>query len=405
MKNADGSYSYSRGTKIPVTIVPVPKSDVADSNRNSAKLRNLLHNGGSLFNGQSAAGTLTIFKNDIAPFIAGDTVDSALDDLNFATGGQGKAWKIVTFGINFADPIRTGKFLVRWIGYSTQTTGLGAGVSEFSGLLFDFGFYLDKSLFVGADTWQVTVDLTLNPLAIVPGTLCYFAQQFRDPQTPELGQGPFTDVNNVFDDNNGPTIGASQDVFWFDNPPDGIYDETEPDNFGVDHPNAGTIMLNIQVGTGNTTTLNPANFQWIRGVPMDGTLSSLWFQDTSYAIARAGLTLFSGEAPAQLVTQTFAPTTAITSLRIDVVSHDNTPNLNMRIDLFDFATGSYVNVYSGAGSTSDQTVTAFAPTPADFVDPATNTIQSKISWKTAGLILTWPWNVSVNMVRYTVTDS
>ncbi|MCH8978995.1 MAG: hypothetical protein IH945_07100 [Armatimonadetes bacterium] len=333
---------------------------------------------------------------------------SALDDLVLVNGSQGQAWKIVTFGVNLVQ--RSDKFLVRWQGWDTFTGGQGPGVSAFSGVLFDFGFYLDPVVdFQGTfnGSFVVFVDLTFEPYAIVPNLTCFFAQQFREPHVvgnppEEDGEGSFVPNVEMVYAANGPQIGSSEDLFYHDNPPDGIYDETEIDTFGEDFPGAN-FLLAIEIGSGQTLSRTPFSFQWIRGFLQSGNLGSLWDDDGNYNVAKAGLTLFAGEPPAQLIVETFVPTATIDALRFDLVAKVNTPGLSQRIEAFNFSTSQWVVLNEVPATTTDSTVTSVTANPSDFVDPVNLIIRMKVSWYKTGFTLLWPWTVSVDQVHWIIT--
>jgi hypothetical protein len=341
-------------------------------------------------------------------FIAADS-PSVLDDLVLTVAGNGQAWKIITFGVNLTTGDRSSKFLVRYRGFETYVGGLGPGVMAFDDEFMDFGFYLNRNIFPAGDsTFLVTGDLTLNPIAIVPNQTCYLAQQFREPHpggpSQEDGEGPFTDVWNVF--STGPQVGTSEDLFWYDSPADGIYDETEPDNFGEEAPpGSGNFAFTVVVGSGTTTTVNPFQYQWVRGVYQSGSVGSLWFLDANYNIAKAGLVLFPNEPPAQIVVDSFAPTNAPTSIRLDVWAKVNTAGLSMKIEFWNFSTNQWAQVASSSVGTTDTFLVGFAQNPTLFVSPVDGSLKAKVSFYRTGLTLVWPWTVSVNQIRWTITDS
>ena len=412
LRNPDGTVSNVSGVPINVTITPI----TADTYKARTATLRPPAPFAELTLGVSAKPAFlpaneTVYKNDLGSNFVAEEGNSCLDDMTLTAGADNKAWKIVTFGVHLATTSRTGKFLVRWIGWETYTTGRGAGVSAFDDQLFDAGFYLERGTFSsGSDTFQLTIDLTASPIFIVPNQTCYFAQQYREPHVvgsppAEDGEGQFTSTWNVFS-NQGPQVGGSEDLFWFDDPqPDGVYDETEVDNFGTENPGAGNFFFEIAVASTNTQDLNPISFQWLRGQAVSGTLGSLWFDDQSYLVGRKFFVLNAAEAPIQLVTETFSPTQAITSLRIDVDAKVSTSGLGMKIELYNFTTNQYVQVYNAAASTSDLRGIGFAANPSQFVQSGTNTIRAKTSFYQIGIVLNNGWTASVDQVQWKVTTS
>jgi hypothetical protein len=411
IKNPDGTYSIGRpGFSIPITITRVDPRGVVTPVGGAKVPPNVGKPPKKDRNIWPAA--TTVYQNDSGSYYVCDQGPSCLDDLVQSAAGNNKAWKLVDFGVHLTSADRSGKFLVRWRGFETYTAGLGPGVMAFSDEFFDAGFYLQRSTFPpgppeGA-TYLVQGDLSLAPVFIVPNQTCFLAFQFREPHpggpSMEDGEGPFTNEWTVYSDL-GPQIGTSEDLFWYDSPADGIYDETEPDNFGPEFPGAGNFLFKAQVGTGNTTTIQPFSYQWFRGNYQSGNIGSLWFNDANYNVAKAGLVLFPSEPPAQLIAETFSPTFTPVGLRLDVDAKVNTPGLNMRIEMFNFSTNQYVQLWSGPVGTTDQYQIAFASTPAQFVQPGTAVMRAKVSFYRTGLTLVWPWTASVDLINWVVTNS
>ncbi len=406
VKNALGAYSFSKGARIGVTITPI-KAEIARGKEGRATSGPMVPGGGRDMLGVAA--NSVVYQNDSGTFFVAADGPSCLDDLQLTAAANNKAWKIVSFGVHLDSTDRSGKFLVRWRGFQTYTTQLGPGVMAFDDEMFDFGFYLQRSQFPSSDTtFVVTVDLTLNPLAIVPDQTCYLAQQFRQPQLPvEHGEGLFDGSTwNVFS-SAGPQVGFSEDLFWYDSPPDGVYDETEVDAFDPNEggAGAGNFYFKIEVGSGTTTSLSPFTYTWIRGVYQSGNIGSLWFDDSNYNIAKAGLVLFPNEPPAQIQVETFSPTLSPTSMRIDVDAKVNTAGLSMKVELWNYTTGQWVNVVSGPVATADTTMIGFGATPPQFVDQSSGTMRAKVSFYRTGLTLVWPWTASVDRITWTITNS
>lgn len=356
---------------------------------------------------------LTTYQNEFGTYFVAAEGPSCLDDQVHTAAGNGVPWKIVKFGVHISNDSRTGKFLVRWRGYETFTGSLGPGVSAFSDEFFDAGFYIERNQFPptppGQSTFIVTGDLTLNPIFVVPNQTCFLASQFRQPHPLgplfEDGEGPFTTEWNVFA-NNGPQIGTSEDLFWYDSPADGIYDETEVDAFDPEEggAGAGNFVFKTEIGSGPTQTVNPFMFNWIRGTFLSGNVGSLWFDDSNYNVARAGFTLFPGEPPAQVVVESLSPTANPAAMRFDVDAKASTPGLSMKVELFNFVTNQYVQVVAGPVGTADTALIGFSATPAQCVQPGTNTIRAKVSFYRTGITLQWPWTVSVDRTAWSITS-
>ena len=148
---------------------------------------------------------------------------------------------------------------------------------------------------------------------------------------------------------------------------------------------------------------SPTDATWIRGTVQSGTTASLASEDGDYFVARAGLVLFAGEAPAQLSVVSVAPTGQVLSLELDVVAKANTPGLSQRTSLWNWTTNSWVTVgQSPVGTGNTLQSSSATGTLADYVDPATHGIRARIVWFQNGLVLLWPWLVSVDRVGWRI---
>lgn len=405
--NAKGERVDVTGTVIQYRIQPIKAREFGSPGADRSRGRRpnpRSGRGGGLE--EPASADIVVYQNDTGDNAYTPNNSSSLDDLVLIPGSENKAWRIVSFAVNLGDfgGGRTDKFLVRWRSWETPDPGQGPGQPAFIDELFDFGFYLDPLVdfpsTIGA--FEVTVDLSLSPIAIVPNRVCYFAQQYREPTFPEEGEGQFvTNVAIIFA-SNGPQIGTSEDLFYYDNPPDGIYDETEIDNYGPDFPGAN-MYLEIKVSTSATDVLRPATFQWFRGNPISGNIGSLWFDDDNYLVGEAGITLNQSEPPAQLIVETFISSTTVSGIRFDVTSKVGTVGLKMDVDLWNYATNRWIKVHSGIIGTSESTVLTFAPgNLADYIHPANLTMRSKVSYFQVGPAIGFPWTVFLEKLQWVV---
>ncbi|MCH8977949.1 MAG: hypothetical protein IH945_01740 [Armatimonadetes bacterium] len=152
-----------------------------------------------------------------------------------------------------------------------------------------------------------------------------------------------------------------------------------------------------------TSLVAPGSFQWIRGFLQSGNLASLASDDGDYQVARAGLTLFAGEPPAQIIVNAVGPSGTVQDFEISVVAKVNTSGLSQRIELWNWANSTYDAVGTQVSTTSDSIHTGVAGgTLSDYVEPGTNNMRAKVLWFRTGFTLLWPWSVSVDQVEWAV---
>lgn len=410
-QKSEGNWVTLTDLELPVTITSLNSRTVAPIKvKEQPEQHGPFAGKGGLFAPASPSmSTVTVFQNTVpgSTYIVGETVNSALDDLVLTVQGNNKAWRFVTLGVHLSTPGRTGKFLVRWRAYDQYIPGLGAGNTAFFGEMFDVGFYLERNQFPTTDsTFQVDIDFSQSPLMIVDDQVCYLAQQFRIPHVvgfppAEDGEGAFSTEWNVFSDN-GPQVGDSEDLFFFDQEPNGIYDETEADAFEI--PGAGTYFFKTGVSSGPTTFLTPSSFTWLKGTLIEGNLAALWFDNGVYMRGRAGATTQAGDSPAQLSVTTFSPTSSPAGIRFDVDFKVNTPGLEVRLYLYNWLLQDYVQIYAGPAFTHDTTVSGVVAFPSLYVGPGSE-ITAKVSFFRTGPVIVWPWTVSIDQTQWVVTSS
>ena len=163
----------------------------------------------------------------------------------------------------------------------------------------------------------------------------------------------------------------------------------------------GTHIVSWTVS--RTTMPAPGTSQWIRGFLQSGNLASLASDDGDYQVARAGLTLFAGEPPAQIIVNAVGPSGTVLDFELSVVAKVNTSGLSQRIELWNWANSTYDAVGTQVSTTSDSVHTGVAGgTLSDYVEPGTNNMRAKVLWFRTGFTLLWPWSVSVDQVEWAV---
>lgn len=312
------------------------------------------------FRGDDTLSAITIYRNDNGDGTYGfpDLSPSVLDDIILDPPGNGRIWQLMTFGVHAES---TQRFLVRWIAFDTLIWGRGGGVSAFDNALHDFGGYLQ---FGAPGDWKVTVDLVAsNYFASIPDGEFYFAQQFRHPQIPERGEGPFNfNFSSIFS-GGGVTIGASEDRFWLDAEPNGIYDEFEQDYFGGPPQEANLLFSLTSGGTAEDALLISVLPTW--GDNISGDIGDLGFSDDSYYVMRSRAP-FSPTSPA-IAVEVEGRVSAGNILAMTFRLEDKTDFVVTRkIQLFNYSTNQWVEVDSRQTTTSDSVIALNVSNPTQY---------------------------------------
>lgn len=337
---------------------------------------------------------VTIFRNDNgdATYFYTPEMPSSLDDVGLGAGGQNAPWKLLTNGVNVDAPQT---FLIRWQVFDTFVQGRGPDRSAFDGVFGDFGGIVRQITAPGA--YKVTYDIGVIGLRVPDGG-CYLATQYRQPQT--NGEGAFLPAFSAVFSGGGVSYGTSEDLFFWDGQPDGIYDETEPDNYGGP-PNDANHLLAITTA-GTSQTIFPQLVRAEFGRLVSGDVGDLWFADDAYVQIQQILPFSVSNPDAAMLVETTAPPGTPTSLIFTWEGSVNQPNLNQTIKLFNFATNQYVTFDSRTATTSDSRVEAIVTSnPAQYVS-STRRMRALISWKPTDRQLFVPFTAKGDLTTWTI---
>lgn len=160
----------------------------------------------------------------------------------------------------------------------------------------------------------------------------------------------------------------------------------------------------LQFDPVTSATVDPSSFSLFRGSLVSGGLTSLFNIDSDYLQVKPGITLNAGEAPVQLIVDGVSPTPTASDFRFDLVSHTDTGGLQQTIDLFDWTANAYVNLDTRAGHpNTDETVEVTPSNPNRFIQAGTNAVRARISYKSTGIVLHFPWNIFYNQTIWKIT--
>jgi len=296
---------------------------------------------------------------------------SSLDDLTLQNG-SGLPWQNLTFGLDMSSFVSS--FYVEWRCWTSYATGRGHNVQAFDNEFAFFGGPLSQNPGVG--TWKITVGVA-SAGVVAPTDNIYVAQQFRVPNP--LGEGAFiTDLKNVYNSAAPPTIGSSENYFWYDwDDLNGIYAEDEIDTF--DEGTYANLLFGLTT-SGTVDNLNPFAYTITTGSYVSGELIDTWFSDNTRLVGTAAWNTQRGVDPYQIVFDGLAQSTSVTSLRISVEGSGSMAGGTMRVYLFNMLTNAYDLVdtqpVSSTDALSEVTITS---NPAKYVNSTTRRMKAKIS--------------------------
>lgn len=129
---------------------------------------------------------------------------------------------------------------------------------------------------------------------------------------------------------------------------------------------------------------DPTAISLLRGVPIAGGLSEILGIDQNYYIARNGITTGPTDPPIQIVVDSTAPTATLSRMDILMTAGVSTPNLNQKVEAFDWTASNYVVVDSRVATTSDSQVNLTLTTNINRFVSVTKVVRVRVSYTRSG---------------------
>jgi hypothetical protein len=140
------------------------------------------------------------------------------------------------------------------------------------------------------------------------------------------------------------------------------------------------------------------------GAVFSGTAANINASDDIYYVLRPGVVLTTAQSPIVLVVSFNLPSASSNMLASVVESRAQQGSIRQTIEALNFSSGTYLQLdQQTLPTTSPDTVVTSAISPtANFIGPG-NEVRMRISYKTVGAILVFPWRVLVDeaTLRYT----
>lgn len=156
-------------------------------------------------------------------------------------------------------------------------------------------------------------------------------------------------------------------------------------------------------GSGQSQTVTPASYSLFRGVAVSGDVNSLAAADQSYLQLQPSITLNAAEAPVQVLINAVSPFSSVSKIKFDLVGHADTPGIGQKLELFDWGANAYVTVDSRSATTTDSTVEVSVSNPNRFIQPGTNALLARVSYRVVGPTTHSPFNVFIDQTVWSVT--
>ena len=147
----------------------------------------------------------------------------------------------------------------------------------------------------------------------------------------------------------------------------------------------------------------PHSFSLFRGILTGGALSDLFHSDDKWIRVRPGITLNQAERQVQLIVIGTAPTETPIGLGFRLEAHASINNIGQWIELWNYDTSSWEEVDFMIATTVDSMVeVSITVDPGRFIEAGTKQMIAKISYKEAGIVLTFPWLISFDQTVWII---
>jgi len=148
----------------------------------------------------------------------------------------------------------------------------------------------------------------------------------------------------------------------------------------------------------------PTSFTFVLGFQTGGSLSSLFYTDSSYLTASMGVVALLSEPALQVQFSATSPTTSPTSFQFTTTGHVNSINISQSVLLYNFTTNAYETVNTTTASNgSDSTVTVTGSgTLSRYVNPSTNEVRARLTYLRVGATSVLTWGASLDTVNWII---
>ncbi len=149
------------------------------------------------------------------------------------------------------------------------------------------------------------------------------------------------------------------------------------------------------------STYGPASYTAVRGQVVSGGLQELLFSDDQRVIMQPFVVLNQGEPPVQLELQrTLSGSPTALGFRLE--GHVSVGNLTQEILVYNFTTNRWDLIDSRPASVTETVVDVQVSNPASYVEPGTGRVRALLTWKPAGPVLVYPWQVRIDQAVWLV---
>ncbi|MBX3117599.1 MAG: exo-alpha-sialidase [Fimbriimonadaceae bacterium] len=160
------------------------------------------------------------------------------------------------------------------------------------------------------------------------------------------------------------------------------------------YPDAHTLQHEAYINVIYNPIERPLSYAWVTGIPVSGTLESLFLADGNAVQVKPLYVPIRSEPQIRVETTTTVPSSAPSSMKVCLWASTTIANIQQHIQLKNVITGNWDTVDSRVAALSLSNVTATVPTPANYISG--NTVKARIVYKANDFAMGRAWTASID---------
>jgi hypothetical protein len=162
----------------------------------------------------------------------------------------------------------------------------------------------------------------------------------------------------------------------------------------------GVFSASIDVGT---EPVSPKSYSIIRGIQFGpGQLQDVIESDDQRISVRPGVVFTTAQPPVEIQFDAVAPYATTTQLSATIECRASSASINYTVFGWNYSTSQWVDVGTGAFTTSDANVQVAFPNAAQYIEAGTRSMRLKLAAKAGGPVFVYPWTADVDKVVWSL---
>ena len=165
----------------------------------------------------------------------------------------------------------------------------------------------------------------------------------------------------------------------------------------------GPFLLHISFPLAPLAGQSPQQMAVNRGRVIAGGLPSLEESDNNYLELGPGPVLNTSQDPVDMTLEATLPRNPNIDLRFLLESHVSSPNIAVKLQLYNFTLSRWVSFEFREAMTQDERMYVVPHTSwTDYAAPNTRRVLAHVTWRATGPVLGYPWRVSIDQARWII---